>query len=174
MGRDKATLRLADGSPLGRRSIEALLACGIADVAVVGGTRDGADALAARWVPDPDPPVGPVGGILAAIEDADTRGHAAVVVMACDLPTVLPSDVARLLDAARPTSAVVLAGIDGRAQYPNGVWGTGVAPRLRAALDRGVHDVGGALEGIEVVLVEVPATFRDADEPGDLPPGVLG
>jgi molybdopterin-guanine dinucleotide biosynthesis protein A len=174
MGRDKATIPLADGTLLGRRAIDALTACGVEDPVAVGGSRDIADVLSARWVPDPDPPVGPVGGLLAAIDDAARAGHRAVVVLACDLPEVRPTDVEALLDAWRPDRAAVVASIDGRAQYPNGVWSTGIAPRLRAAIGRGVHDVGGALQGTDVVLVEVETTFRDADQPGDLPPGVLG
>jgi molybdopterin-guanine dinucleotide biosynthesis protein A len=171
MGRDKATLPLADGSLLGRRAVDALQGCVAIDggVAVVGGGRDVARALGVRWVADPSPPLGPVGGVLAALEDATARGAEAVVVLPCDLPLVGPPQIDSLVDAARSTpSSIVIAAVDGRAAYPIGLWPVAVAPSLAAALDSGPVDFTTALEGTGSVVVPMSDAFRDADEPGHL------
>jgi molybdenum cofactor guanylyltransferase len=171
MGRDKATLLLRDGTVLGRRAVDALLGCDDIDagVAVIGGDRDVAAALDARWVADPSPPVGPVGGVVAALEDAGRRGCDAVVVLPCDLPLVTPTHIASLIAAAQPwPSSVVIASVDGRAAYPIGVWPIGVARSIAETLRGGPVDFAAALASTTPVVVEMPDAFRDADEPGDL------
>jgi molybdopterin-guanine dinucleotide biosynthesis protein A len=176
MGRDKATLRLRDGTLLGQRAVDALRGCdGIDDdVAVVGADPHVAEALGARWVADPSPPSGPVGGVLAALQDAARRGQEAVVVLPCDLPVVLPEHVESLLAAARPAaSSVVIASVGERAAYPIGVWPITVVASIEAALRDGPVDFATALAHAPPVLVAMPDAFRDADEPGHLTDGGL-
>jgi molybdopterin-guanine dinucleotide biosynthesis protein A len=174
MGRDKATLRLRDGGILGRRAVDALRDCAEVDddVAVIGGERDVAEVLGGRWVADPSPPVGPVGGVLAALEDARGRGCDGVVVLPCDLPSVQTRHVAMLIAAARPwPSSVVIASVGRRAAYPIGVWPTCVADPMARAHDHRPVDFATALGDIPTRIVAMPDAFRDADEPEDLADG---
>ena len=121
-----------------------------------------------------NPPVGPVGGVLAALEDAANRARHGVVVLPCDLPRVGAGDVRALIDAAaRDDAAVALAAIDGRPQYPVGVWRTEAAPSLAAALAAGRRDFASALASCRVAVVDASDRVGDADEPGDLPGGGL-
>lgn len=171
MGRDKATLTLGDGSILGRRAVDALRGCdGIdGDVAVIGGDREVGEALGARWIADPMPPLGPVGGVLAALADAEFRGCDAVVVLPCDLPLVTAEHVEALVTAARPwVSSVVIAEVDGRAAYPIGVWPTAATASIAATLHGEPVDFATALARTGSITVAMPDAFRDADEPGDL------
>jgi molybdenum cofactor guanylyltransferase len=176
MGRDKATLRLRDGSVLGRRAVDALSGCDEIDagVAVIGGGPDVAEVLDARWVADPSPPLGPIGGVLVALEDARERGCEAVVVLPCDLPLVTPAHVGSLIAAARPwASSVVIASVDGRAAYPIGVWPVASARSIADTIRGEPVDFATALADTMPVVVAMPVAFRDADEPGDLGDGGL-
>jgi molybdopterin-guanine dinucleotide biosynthesis protein A len=171
MGRDKATLRLRGGGILGQRALDALRGCADIDddVAVIGGDRDMAEVLGGRWVADPSPPIGPVGGVLAAVQDAGGRGCDAVVVLPCDLPSVEARHVTTLITAARPwPSSVVIASVGQRAAYPIGVWPTWIADPMACAVGDRPVDFATALGDLPTRTVAMPDAFRDADEPKDL------
>jgi molybdopterin-guanine dinucleotide biosynthesis protein A len=90
-GSDKAAA-LLDGMPLIEHAIAAVAAQ--TDAVIVCG-REWMD-----WVPDrPEPDLGPLGGINAALHYAVARGFDAVLTVPCDAP-VLPPDLAKRLASA--------------------------------------------------------------------------
>src|SRR4051794_29510660 len=95
MGRDKASLELEDGRPMAARSVDALRALRrqplvVTHVVVVGGDPALARQLEVGFVADPEPPSGPVGGLLAALDAAAAGGHEGMVALPCDLPVLEP------------------------------------------------------------------------------------
>jgi molybdopterin-guanine dinucleotide biosynthesis protein A len=130
--------------------------------------------LGLAFVEDSPPGVGPLGGLAALLETAVTRGHGAVIALACDLPHVSAGLIARL--AAHAPAALAVA------PRPDGVWQPLVAryePRsaleaARSALaagDRALYRVLDRLGSgaVELALsAEEAAQLRDWDEPGDL------
>lgn len=98
MGSDKALLRI-NGELLVAR-LEKTLATFCDEVLLVGGdaTRFAGLGLTARWVPDAEADVGPLGGILGALESAR---HEACLVVACDMPFVTPELVTAMAAQGR-------------------------------------------------------------------------
>jgi molybdopterin-guanine dinucleotide biosynthesis protein A len=164
MGSDKATLDVG-GEPLGRRPIDALVAAGL-DVMLVG-AREEHSALPGRAVEDLWPGEGPVGAVLTSLHAAFLAGSTAVVALACDLPAVTQEAVQALVDAAGPRH-VVIATVDGRRAFPNGVWPVALLPVLEDAFGEGADSFAELLAAVEVVEVDGGTAFTDADEPGDL------
>src|SRR5258706_3748293 len=94
MGRDKALIAV-DGVPLAVRAATVLRDAGASAVVAVGGDIDALEALGLDARPDLYPGEGPLGAILTAFDAASTD---LVVVLACDLPSVDPATVRRLLE----------------------------------------------------------------------------
>ena len=85
-GADKASLMVG-----GLRIIErqlAALAVVTSDIRIVSNDPDRYAALGVRVIPDQIRDVGPLGGLHAALVDAE---HQAAIVLACDLPFVTPA-----------------------------------------------------------------------------------
>jgi molybdenum cofactor guanylyltransferase len=83
MGQDKALLSLRPGDP----PLIGLVINGVKpltdDLFLVGPNRPGYDQFEIPIVPDPEPRVGPLGGIAAALGRAR---HEACLIVACDMP----------------------------------------------------------------------------------------
>ncbi|MEZ4423135.1 MAG: molybdenum cofactor guanylyltransferase [Gemmatimonadota bacterium] len=58
---------------------------------------------------DPLPDVGPLGGLLAGLRDAERRGLSGVLVLAVDLPLVEPAHLSRLQPAGSDAPQAILA-----------------------------------------------------------------
>ena len=102
MGQDKALLRL-NGITLLERSIRTLQP--VVNRIVVAGGPDGRFALPGiTTIGDPIPGCGPLGGILAALEESSAD---AVCILACDLPFVT-TDLIRLLATMEPAVSLVV------------------------------------------------------------------
>lgn len=166
MGADKASLDVG-GSPLGQRSVDALVAAGL-DVMLIGAT-DVHAGLTGRPVDDLWPGEGPVGGVLTALHAAFLAGATSVVCLACDLPSVDGGAVRLLLNAAGPRH-VAVASIDGRRAHPNGVWPVALLPALEEAFGEGASSFSDLLAAVEVVEVAAGDGFADADDPGGIAP----
>jgi molybdopterin-guanine dinucleotide biosynthesis protein A len=137
-GSDKA-LALLDGKSLIEHAIAAMAAQ--ADAVIVCG-REGED-----WVPDrPEPGLGPLGGICAALHAAAARDYAAVLIVPCDVPA-LPAGLVQLLGPgpAHLTEMPVI-----------GLWPASLAPQLDQWLaqsqDRSVRGWGKAVGAISVPI----------------------
>ena len=107
-GSDKATFPV-DREPwalhVGRRL------AGGGDLTLVGSIDDPSALADARLIPDAPDAAGPVGGLLAALEDRQTRlGDGRLVVASCDLVRPTPEWCAPLIEALdRAPTAVVAA-----------------------------------------------------------------
>lgn len=161
-GAEKAAAML-NGQPL-LQIAAAVLSPGCESVAVSAPESGEAARLAARLglerlTDDAALPPGPLAGLLAGLVWAGRLGADLLATVPCDTP-FLPADlVARLaaeIDEARP--AAVARTADGL--HPLcGVWRTGLAPRLAAAL------AGGRHPPVREVLAALPARevwFPDA------------
>lgn len=95
-GRDKA-LELLNGTPLALHVIRALQTC-CDEVFAVGGSLPQHEALGIPMVPDQRPGLGPLGGIVSALEHAR---HPWCFVSGCDLPGLDTRFVRFLLDLAQ-------------------------------------------------------------------------
>jgi molybdopterin-guanine dinucleotide biosynthesis protein A len=102
MGQDKALLRL-NGMTFLERSIRTVQP--VVKRVVVAGGQDGRYALPGiTTIGDPIPGCGPLGGILAALEESSAD---AVCILACDLPFVT-TDLIRLLATTEPAVPLVV------------------------------------------------------------------
>lgn len=175
MGSDKALLDVG-GVLLGQRSIDALRGAGIDQVLLVGATAEHAARLDGIVVPDEWPQRGPVGGLLSALTAAQSLGGDAVVCLACDLPSVRPSDVDGLVRAAATSGGdanqeptVVVR--EGQFAFPNGVWPVGGLSRWKPQFLAGADSFRMLLGESETPrCVAGGAGFDDADRPDDLSP----
>lgn len=175
MGRDKALVPVA-GVAMAERVADALRGAGCDPVAAVGGDADRLAEAGLVTVPDLFPGEGPVGGIITAMR---WHPHGPVVVVACDLPMLAPSDLLTLFDAAvdatehrRPSDVDVIVASTGRIEPLCAVWFPGALDTMQAAFDGGERAVHRAIVGLRVV--EVPtrlAAMTNVNEPGDIPAG---
>jgi molybdopterin-guanine dinucleotide biosynthesis protein A len=173
MGRDKATLPV-DGRPLGLRPVEALRSL-VDEVVVAGRPLPG---LEARVVPDPLPDGGPLAGMVAGLLAARTP---LAVVVACDMPSLVPAVVDLLLGRLRSRPELLAAccrGPRGIEPLPLAVRPTASTP-LGAALARGVRALREAVGGPGLEVVGEPE-WRRLDPEGssfvnwNLPEEVVG
>jgi molybdopterin-guanine dinucleotide biosynthesis protein A len=130
--------------------------------------------LGLSFVEDEPAGAGPLGGLRALLETAARRGNGSVIALACDLPYVNASLIARLAAHARQATAV--------APRPDGIWQPLVArytPQAAlfaagtalAAGERALHCVLDRLGSGAVELPLAPgedALLRDWDHPDDL------
>jgi molybdopterin-guanine dinucleotide biosynthesis protein A len=176
MGRDKATFvpNPRDGRTLTTMVLDALSP--LAHVALLAGREiPGADVPA---VPDQYPDAGPLGGIASAL--AEVRTDLAVVA-ACDMPSIVPALVERMLQRATQdtTAMCVLCRGDRGLEPLLSVWrAREAAPLLDAALRDGVRAVHEALGRIPHVVIPESewraldpegASFVNWNRPADLP-----
>lgn len=78
--------------------------------------------------------LGPLSGVLSALEWAETRGDAMVITVPCDMPR-LPADLVTQLEANAQGSVDVVM-FSGQRDYPLcALWKTSVRPTLRGALE---------------------------------------
>jgi molybdenum cofactor guanylyltransferase len=118
---------------------------------------------------DPDfAGLGPLSGVLTALELAAARGEETVVTVPCDMPD-LPLDLVEQLVAAPSTDVVYFTG---RSEYPLcALWRTTVTERLKAMLDEN-RDSGGLavwrfVEQVQVckVITTDDAAFANINMP---------
>lgn len=152
-GSDKA-LALLGGKPLIEHAIEALAAQ--TDAVIICGREWG------DWVADrPEPGLGPLGAINAALHCAASRGFDAVLTVPCDAP-ILPPDLADRLRAAG--AAVFLEDMP-----VIGLWPAALADALDAYIasseDRSVR---GWARRAEVVPYALDKSIPNVNNAGDL------
>ena len=104
MGTDKAFVEV-DGQPLVLRVVEALRSAGADPVATIGGDLDRLRALGVDAYPDREAGLGPLGGIVTALEVLDAE---IVFVAACDLIALSGEAVREVLDAMTPDADAVV------------------------------------------------------------------
>ena len=153
MGADKASL-VVDGEPLGARAARCL---GAVCRRVVIASGDGRRLGSLRWpqVADAVGDVGPLGGVLAALELADS-GDDVVAVVAVDLPHADASLLVALeVQLRRRGASVVAPRHAGTLQPLHSVWRARTADGLRGYLERGGRSVRGGFDQLDGVAVDV-------------------
>ncbi len=163
MGQDKALLEL-DGETLAARALRKLR-CVCAEVAIAGGAAD--RARFGRVIEDVRPGLGPLGGIVSALEQT---AHEWNLFLAVDMPFVPDAALRRLLLAAGGPAAVALAVADGRVQPLCGVYSRRALPGLRAELQAGrlkVKDAVASLGDVAYVPFEKLDWFRNVNTPAE-------
>ena len=177
MGRDKALLRIS-GRALAVVVADAMVAAGADRVVAMGGDRTALAAEGLTVVDDRYPGEGPLGGILTALGYFQDSTQP-VVVLACDLPTADPRNVAAVVEALGDVDgpAVAVPVVDGRRQWVHASWTPATAPLLSAAFMDGERATWRAAEGsvdsgLQILEVDgpLPTGFCDVDQPSDLPP----
>ena len=171
-GGPKGPALLADGRSFARRAVEALRPV-VADVVVVSSRPVGDPG--APVIPDAMEGAGPLGGVLAALREADSRGLEGVLVLACDLPRVGP-DVLSGVAARRGLGAIVAPARPGGGVEPLcAVYAASARPAVEAALADGRHALHALFEAVAGVAVDPaelggagPDTFLNVNTPADL------
>jgi molybdopterin-guanine dinucleotide biosynthesis protein A len=130
MGQDKALLQL-DGQTLVERGLRKLREVCV-EVRIAGGLPQ-----LTRFAPvisDSHPGCGPLGGIVAALEQST---HEWNLFLAVDMPFVPASSLRTLLADASGPAQIVLAQAEGRVQPLCGAYSRGALPALREELRAG-------------------------------------
>ena len=156
-GRDKLCERLDDGRMLIDRPVAALRAVFGPRVAIVGACDPLVRTRADRVIDDPYPGVGPIGGIVAALQDSPRD----VFVLAGDLPAIEPAHIRQILGVAGlwPGAHAVLARTD-RLEPLIGLYRRVCLPVLLQRLERGersLHDAIAAVHRRDVPLASEAA-----------------
>lgn len=159
MGRDKAALPFGPETMLAR--VVRAVQCVADDVVVVGGSRqrlpDGV-----RVMPDPVEGLGPLAGLATGLA-AMSGGRA--LLLACDMPLLVPALLQRLLDLAGDADACVPL-VEGVPMTTCAVYATRLLPRAQAHLGQGTRSLRALLDGVSVRWVT-------ADQLRDLDPELL-
>jgi molybdopterin-guanine dinucleotide biosynthesis protein A len=168
MGRTKALVEV-DGTPMATRVATALTTAGCESVVLYGGNPDELAILGRPVLRDAHPGQGPLGGILGVLELFADR-DADVLVVACDLAHLDPSDLGLLIAVARERQDADVVVARGRLVEPAcALWRTSSAPVVRTAFDAGERAVHRVLDELITVGVTLPATsLRNINTPADL------
>jgi molybdenum cofactor guanylyltransferase len=154
-GSDKAQA-LYEGTRLIDR-VSAALAAQCADVVVCGREEAGFTCI-----PDwPEPGLGPLGGLAAALRHAEAQGFSHVLSAGVDVPD-LPFDLAAML--AGEGAAIV------ESQPVVGLWPASAASALEAFLQGGGRSLYRFADHIGARRVELPAPLMNVNFPEDLSP----
>lgn len=166
-GADKAFAQLA-GRPMLAHVAGAL--AGADTLAVVGNSR-GAALLGAADLHDPSDAVsGPLAGVLAALDWAQSKGAAWLVTAPCDAPLLPPDMAARLIAAAEAARApAALAATAGGLHPLCAAWRPALATVLREHFASGSHPPVRALApDAAVVAFEDEIMFTNVNTREDI------
>jgi len=172
MGTDKADLPVGNSRMIDR-VVNALVLSAVCDeIVVVGGPDRSIDG--SRHVEDAYPGEGPLGGLVTAFHSTTA---ARLIVLACDLPWVVETNVQRLdqFDAVCVSADVVAPVVGGRPQWLAAVWYRTAYGRVRAAFDDGVRSIRQVASELCVVGAppEISEGFGDVDTPAEYQRDVL-
>ncbi|MGE4298135.1 MAG: molybdenum cofactor guanylyltransferase [Desulfovibrionaceae bacterium] len=143
LGRDKAHIPL-DGCSMLERMLG--LVRSYCEEVYVSGRDALAEGIDAQWIPDDEPGLGPIGGILSGLQ----RLGGPLLVLACDLPLLTGETLEQLILArdARPHDAVMTTYLQVETGYIESlvaIYEAEAAPYLRRALENGEHKLTNAI-----------------------------
>jgi len=165
-GRDKAREPVGGISLLSRAF--GTLAEVFTEVVVVSGHRP-AESDGWTLVPDLRPGRGPVGGIEAALREADARGLDGAFVLACDLPLITSDAVRAVLSALGEAAAAA----PDREGFPGveplcAAYRTTCLPTVEGMLDRDERAAHRIFDAVRAVTVGLdPALFLNVNTSSD-------
>ncbi len=170
MGRTKALVEV-DGVTMGARVAQALRDAGCSRVLAYGGDPDELAPLGLDVRPDRYPAAGPLGGVLGLLESlAAEAPDAAVVVAACDLPSLRGEVLLALVDALRADASLdVAVARTSQIEPACAAWRGSAARQLRelyASGERALHVAIGRLDSVEVDVD--PGALRNINTPEEL------
>lgn len=161
MGRDKALLEL--GGELMVTRLASVLGALAEQITLVASPQQFVE-LALRVVPDDEPGLGPLGGIVTALRISRAEWN---LVSACDLPFLKREWLEYLITRAQKSDAQAVL-----AQSPQGhleplcaMYRTSARPEMVAALARGVRKVTEGLAGLRLETIAM-ADWRAFDSRG--------
>jgi molybdopterin-guanine dinucleotide biosynthesis protein A len=165
MGRDKALLPFRGGvlvSAIADAVSEAAGTCTLV------GDPERYSGLAYRVLPDLYPGEGPLGGIVTALRDSTADWN---LIVACDMPALDGSFLARIRDEAIRAGADVLlpAGPGGRPEPLCSVYHRRVLGHVEGAFARGVRKISEAVAGLRLTVFPIAevARFQNVNTPED-------
>jgi len=148
MGRDKAWIELGDGRPIVQHVVD--VACRVADDVLIVANDDRYETLGPRVVPDRYPDAGVLGGIATGVAAAR---HDRVLVVACDMPFLLPRVLRYLVEQAEGFDAVVPR-IGGEHETLHALYTKACLPAMERALAAGQRRVISFFEDVRVRVIE--------------------
>jgi len=169
-GRDKLREPLGNGDWLVDRPIAALREVFGPPVAVVGECDEAVARRGDVVIADRYPGVGPIGGIVSALESGEAAGWTAVFVLAGDLVRIGAGQVRAILEAARkdPGAWAVLGETD-RVEVCVGVYRAEALSSLKRRIAAGDNRLHGAIPAERRALVRVDAeAVGNVNRPEDL------
>jgi molybdopterin-guanine dinucleotide biosynthesis protein A len=147
-----------------------------AEVVLVGDATSYA-AAGLRGVDDAPRGVGPLGGLLGLLLDAEQRGAELVLALACDLPRIDAALLTRLLNEAVTASALVAAQDGVRNPLVARYQVAAALPAARGALQAGERSLQAVLDRLAAGVRTLPLTAAEAarlddwDSPEDVQRG---
>lgn len=160
MGRDKAFLDWK-GRPLIADLVERFRAISD-DVVLIAPNLKPFQALQVRLVSDPSPPVGPLGGLWAALLSAR---HEWVFTAACDMPLVDPRMVEWMFEQRAEVDAVVLVDEHGRPEPLHAMYRVSCLNAIASALAGGQRAMTAFYSAVRVRYLP-PSIWRSVDPEG--------
>lgn len=159
MGSDKALLTL-EGRPLIAFVIAALLAVpAVNRITIVGREEVPGVPESVICLPDRSPGLGPLGGLITALEEA-TSGH--VLLVGCDMPRLQPRLLSGLIELADDRAATVPMW-NGKIQPLCAVYGLRALDAARPALRAGRRSLSGLVAMLPDVRIVSPEEIRRLD-----------
>jgi len=134
-GHDKALLEIG-GQTLLQRTVSTMRLV-TADVIVLGPPERAQQAAGVEVLQDAMPGIGPLGGILTALQ---ARPGGAIFAVAVDMPFLSAPLLSLLIEAAADVD-IVLPVVDGRGQQLHAVYGPGCLPFVRAQIAAGDYKI---------------------------------
>ena len=176
-GRDKLT-EIIDGRPLLEHAIAAVQAVAT-DVVVVAAPASTADLPeGVRLARDPVAFEGPLAGLAAGLAELDASIER-VLVVAGDMPSLVPAVLRGLLDQVVSGADAAILAHDGDARpLPMALRRVSAEPAVRKLLSGGERRLRALTGALEAAVIDesawrrhdpTAATLRDIDTPDDLP-----
>jgi len=164
MGADKSTIEV-DGVTMLDRAAAALGDAGCVPVVSVGGAKRDNSHVA-----DLHPGEGPLGGVVTALAHTCELGAEAVVVVACDMPSLNGSTISRLVDAHRRGGGGRVVAAEGdRVEPMCALWPVMIAAEVNEMFQAGERSVAGALDRLDPRLVPIESSvLANVNTPDDL------
>jgi len=157
MGFDKRTLTI-DGKTLLERTINILTTVFGEKPVLVGDNLSEVNKSSLRVINDYKPGCGPMGGILAALEDNEKEW---TYVLASDLPSIQASDIQNLIDYEDSESDIVSVGVNNRFEPLIAKYRKKNIPFWKKQLHDGEYSIQKSLNQIKHRVID-PVSSQDA------------